>query len=145
MTLRVGIFLVALLLDRVTKIWALSNLTPMSAQGGHVLFSLGLYFNRGITFSLLDEHMALSVAVAVGGLVVLGVICIRSEKFRTMPGVSLLWAGALGNLIDRFMYGFVIDWIYIVKGCVNLADIWLGIGCLQIFAYSLQYFQRDDR
>jgi len=51
-----------------------------------------------------------------------------------MLGVIFLWAGAICNLTDRLLYGYVIDWLY-VGLYVNLADIWLGMGCVMVFLH----------
>jgi lipoprotein signal peptidase len=68
-------------------------------------------------------------------------VCVRSKTARSMTGVVFLLAGASGNLTDRLMYGYVVDWLY-VGGYINLADVWIGAGCLMIFA---QLVQRDKK
>ncbi|MDR3265445.1 MAG: signal peptidase II [Synergistaceae bacterium] len=142
MILRVCVFAGALTLDRVTKIWALSNLAQALAGESPVFPSLVLYFNRGITFSLFDKRASVALYAALTGAILFGIVCLKSESFRKLSGTSLLWAGAVGNLTDRIIYGYVIDWIF-VGGYVNLADIWLSVGCLQIFAHCFQNFKRE--
>ncbi|MDR3229807.1 MAG: signal peptidase II [Synergistaceae bacterium] len=131
--MNVHVFIFLALIDRATKGWALSTLAPASEPA---FFSLALYFNSGISFSLLEAHPGISTAVALAGAGIFGLLCLRT-RFAHMPGIAFLWAGALGNLMDRIVYGHVIDWIY-VGGYINLADIWLCIGCLLIFVRCLQ-------
>ncbi|MDR2137274.1 MAG: signal peptidase II [Synergistaceae bacterium] len=131
------VFILTLAADGATKHWALSNLL---AAGQKVNFlSLGLHFNRGISFSLLARHPWggwLAAAVSVGFL---GTLCAGSETIRSSSGMPLLWAGALGNLIDRVLYGYVVDWIY-VGIFVNLADLWL---CLGLVLFAKHFFTAD--
>ena len=109
--------------DRVTKFFAL---TYLPAQ---------VYRNYGMTFDILKDNPSacLLLASSVTGLLVFAV-AVYKEIFLT-PGVAFLLGGALGNLADRLIYGFVVDWIHIV-GYINLADIWLCAGVL----LSLEHF-----
>jgi signal peptidase II len=125
-------FILALALDRTAKCWALARLAPY--RGERAFFSLGLHFNRGISFSLLENYPSLGLAVALAAMGFLGLLCAKSETARSMPGMAFLCAGAAGNLADRLLYGYVVDWIYIFSGYVNLADIWLCAGGLLVLA-----------
>jgi signal peptidase II len=118
-------FVVALATDLATKYWALSTLAP--AGGETTFLSLGLHFNQGISFSLLARRPWGGWVAAVVSVVVLGALCVKSATIRSSAGVSLLWAGALGNLVDRALHGYVVDWIY-VGLFANLADFWLCLG-----------------
>ncbi|MDR1916986.1 MAG: signal peptidase II [Synergistaceae bacterium] len=129
-------FILLLALDRATKYWALSCITPISGGEGRFFLSLGLYFNRGISFSLLEEYANLGLSVALIGSAALCLICVKVKKIRSMRGMPLLYAGAVGNLIDRLMYGYVVDWLYI-GGYINLADVWLIFGCILFLAESV--------
>jgi signal peptidase II len=124
-------FILALALDRATKYWALSNLTPAREGQSAVFLSLSLHFNSGIAFSILESNPSASLALALAGVGILGFLCARCRAIQKTPGVALLWAGAIGNLTDRFALGYVIDWIYAGR-FLNLADIWLCAGCLLI-------------
>jgi signal peptidase II len=124
------LFILALTLDRATKYWALSRFVP--SRGERAFLSLGLHFNRGISFSLLENRSSLSLAFTLAAIGLLGLLCAKSEKIRSAPGMPFLWAGAAGNLTDRLLYGCVVDWIYIFRGYINLADIWLCAGGLTV-------------
>jgi len=62
----------------------------------------------------------------------------------TTRGIIFLCAGALGNLSDRLMYGYVVDWIY-VGGYINLADVWLGVGSFLILARCVRMRKTSKR
>lgn len=45
--------------------------------------------------------------------------------------LALILGGALGNLYDRVVHGYVFDWILLFKtSIINLADIWISLGVL---------------
>jgi signal peptidase II len=132
-------FVLTLLLDRVTKFWAGSRLALGRGEG--TLVSLGLHFNRGISFSLLESYPHIGLAVTLTAMGLLGIFCAKSKTVRSMPGMALLWAGAAGNLTDRLLYGHVVDWIYIFTSCVNLADIWLCAGGLFVLVHCAKKFR----
>jgi signal peptidase II len=138
------LFILALALDRATKCWALSRFTQ--SQSERAFLSLGLHFNRGISFSLLETRSSLSLAVTLAAIGLLGLLCAKSgEKVRSMPGMPFLWAGAAGNLTDRLLYGYVVDWVYIFRGYINLADVWLCAGGLAVLLCCAGNFRRKKR
>jgi len=80
--------------------------------------------------------------MAITATAALGIVCLRTKAARSMAGIVFLFAGALGNLTDRLLYGYVIDWIY-VGGHINLADIWLCVGGLLVLAESVKIYRRS--
>ena len=125
-------FAVLLLADRAAKFLAVSYLSETIAHENVRFLSLALRHNRGISFSLLENFPSASLAVSFLGVAILGALCLKNAWLRSSKGVLFLWAGAVGNLADRLLYGYVIDWLYIGI-YINLADIWLCVGCLMIF------------
>ena len=123
-----GIFIAALGIDRLTKYLAVSCLASVPAgSNGHPLLSL--YFNRGISLSFFEKQASWALIATLIGICALGFACAKSRLLRTLPGVALMWAGALGNLADRLHYGCVVDWLYVGLH-FNLADVWLCLGGL---------------
>jgi signal peptidase II len=137
--LRGIVFAAALIADRVAKYWAESRVAPAFIGQERVFPSLSLYHNYGMTFSLMDAHPSLSLTFSLVGIALLLLICLKSKTARSMSGVIFLWAGAIGNLSDRLMYGYVVDWIY-VGGYINLADLWLCAGSFLVFGYCVKIF-----
>lgn len=121
---RVSIFSVAFLLDRATKLLALRY------------FASCVYLNHGISFSLFKNSPWVGLFMSLLGILMLSFLSVRNKKFRRNAGVPLLLAGAIGNLVDRFFYGYVVDWFY-VGIHMNLADVWLCLGVL-VFIANLQ-------
>ena len=90
-----------------------------------------MVWNRGISYGLFQQHedfgryalAGLSVAVSIG----LAVWMVRSRSWLIAVAAGLLIGGALGNAIDRFVYGAVADfvllyWIPFFPYVFNLAD-----------------------
>ena len=118
--------------DRATKHLAQLYLPAGAGNESAVFFSLALHHNEGISFGLLRNFPSAGLAVSISGVILLGLLCRQNAILRSMPGVIFLWAGAICNLTDRLLYGYVIDWLY-VGLYVNLADVWLGLGCVMVF------------
>ena len=127
-----GIAAAVFIADRVTKI-----LAPRIPEEGQALIPgvLGLRYaeNRGIAFSML------SGMPWVLGLVSLAIIAavfffLRGKKLRamTLAGLMMMLGGAAGNMLDRFIHGFVPDMIEVLFmqfAVFNVADMFLCIGC----------------
>ena len=118
--------------DRVTKI--LARGIP---EGGQVVIPgvVGLRYaeNKGIAFSMLSGMPwipgVLSLLVIVAAFIFL-----RKKELHPLSrvGLMMMLGGAVGNMIDRFAYGFVPDMIEVlfVKFAIfNVADACLCVGC----------------
>ena len=131
------VFVAWLLLDLVTKRWALASLQPGLPQD--VLGDLlrwTLAFNRGAAMGMHLGEWSRPFFTVVG-VVMLGVLYYLYRK--TEPAdrlrssiIAFVMAGALGNLIDRVRFGQVTDFIDVGIGTVrfwtfNVAD--MGITC----------------
>ena len=124
-----------LVLDRITK-----ELAPGIPAGGIMLIPgvIGLRYaeNTGIAFSLLSGVPRLTgilgLAVVAGGYVWL-----RKKDIAPFPTVALalMTGGALGNMADRLIRGFVPDMIetlFVNFPVFNIADSCLVIGCAMV-------------
>lgn len=126
-----------LLLDRLSKIWALSALKENS---GVILienfFSLEYLENRGAAFGILQNKTILLALVTL--LVILGMIyyIIKYKPKSKLVRISfaLIISGALGNLYDRLFYKYVVDFILLHYKDVyyfptfNVADMLVVLG-----------------
>jgi signal peptidase II len=134
------IIFLGLILDRVTKIWALKSLY---VNGDVVIikniFAFSYLENRGAAFGIFQNKvMLLSI---VTSLVVLAMI-FYLVKYRPKAtflrlSMAMIITGAIGNLIDRFVYKFVVDFILVHYKTIyyfptfNVADMFVVIGtCL---------------
>ena len=103
--------------------------------------------NTGCAFSLLEEHTWLLTIVSAVMSVVLAVALARGFFKHPLGKVtlSLLLAGAVGNLIDRAFYGYVIDMfrtLFMDFAVFNVADICVVVGGIAAAAYYLFLYDK---
>ena len=106
--------------------------------------------NTGAAFGLLKNQKAFFILITSIVILTCLYLIIRlpaKKRFNLSHGcLSMILAGALGNLIDRVIYGHVIDFIYfsLVKFPIfNFADIYVTIGTL-IFVILLLFIYKED-
>lgn len=118
------IFVVLIILDQLTKYLAYSS----NISQDYGWFSLSLVFNTGASFGILKNF---GTYLAWLSVMVLGLIMYSYDKFPEKSRIFLLLisAGLIGNLLDRIMHGFVIDFINLkVWPVFNVADSLVCIG-----------------
>ncbi|CAD7052005.1 signal peptidase II [Pseudorhizobium endolithicum] len=141
----VVIVLLAIALDQAIK-FAVETHLPME-EAVPVIPMLALYrtYNLGVAFSLLSG-MEREFIIGMRVVIVAFVLWLwrRSPKERTFAhlGFTLIVAGALGNLVDGFLYGHVIDYILFYTSTwsfavFNLADSFISIGAVLVILDEL--------
>ncbi len=109
------IIVIGLIIDRFTKIWAMNSLSKISEITIiKDFFSLLYIQNKGAAFGIFqDKTIFLTIAsIIVMSFIVYYIIKI-SLKISCKISLSLIISGALGNLIDRIKYRYVVDFISI--------------------------------
>jgi signal peptidase II len=141
-----GLAAATLLLDQLTKAWALRSLSPGEAVDvvGHAI-RLYLLRNPGAAFSLGDGSTWLLTAVS---LAIVVWVVVGARKVGNVPwavALGLLLGGALGNLGDRFFrapgpgQGHVVDFIdYFGWFVGNVADVAIVVaaGIIMVLAFT---------
>ncbi len=125
-----------LLLDRVTKLLA-ERLLSLHGSVPVIkgVFHLTLVHNTGAAFGLLKNSVALLVVVTAAVMWLLWVSLLKAHRnprmaFYRLP-LSLIFGGALGNLIDRVFLGYVIDFLdFRIWPVFNVADSAITIGAV---------------
>ncbi len=111
-----GFALLVIVLDQLTKAWIMDGLDLREI--GHIpvwspLFNLTWVENRGVSFGLFGDgsgRWALSAfSIAVSGI--LGWWALRADRRLLITAIGLIMGGALGNVIDRIRFGFVVDFL----------------------------------
>ena len=143
---------VIVLLDQVSKAWALRDL----ADGRiiHVVWTMqfNLTYNRGMAFS---RGTGIGPIIGVIGLVVVALLLLslrRADNALTRVATGLIIGGAVGNILDRlfrgsgWMRGAVIDFIDFQWWPVfNVADMAIMIGAATMMVAMLKYNSQNNR
>lgn len=143
---------VLLFLDQFTKYLAITHL---KGQAPIVLIKdvLELQYleNRGSAFSLLQGQKFIILFLGFGVLAVLLYSLFRipqDKKFRILHILlSALIAGALGNIIDRLRFDYVVDFISFVLihfPVFNVADCYIVVCTICLFLLFMFIYQEDD-
>lgn len=123
---------VSFAIDRVTKVLAQEELAP--GERVRVVgewLQLRYVENRGIAFGLFSDLGLIVVfgTLVVGGLLFFFMLHVEPEDRLTIAGGGLITGGALGNLVDRVQYRYVIDFIQVPRWpTFNVADIAITVG-----------------
>ncbi|MBX2836014.1 MAG: signal peptidase II [Gammaproteobacteria bacterium] len=131
--LRYAIALIVILLDQITKLSVDKSLELYEQIKILPVFNITLAYNEGAAFSFLADaggwQRWLLTGISLVVSVVLAIWLFRMsmrERFTALS-ISLILGGAVGNLIDRAIYGHVVDFIQVhYKGSYfpsfNIAD-----------------------
>lgn len=144
----------ALLLDQASKLWIDHRFGLLESWEVTSFFNLFYARNTGAAFSFLGQaggwQRWLFVALATVASLLLARWLWKLESGRRLEaaGVALLLGGALGNLIDRAVYGYVIDFFDFHWGdahfaVFNVADVAINIGVALLLWDSLFGSARD--
>ncbi len=151
-----GFALIVILLDQLTKAWIMSGLDLR--EMGHIqvlppLFNLTWVENRGVSFGLFGDGsarwMLSAFSIAVAGA--LGWWALKADRRLLITAIGLIMGGALGNVIDRIRFGYVVDFLdvsgpHVFLGSMkinfpwifNIADSAICIGVVLLILDSIR-------
>ncbi len=143
-----GLSFVFLIIDQIVKI-VLNNRMILNQTVIVIknFFSITLVHNTGAAFSLFSGNRYLFIFIAI--LIILGLIFyIKGLEYLDELDVfiySMLFAGIFGNLVDRVVYGYVIDYLSFNFGnflfpVFNFADICIVVA---VFLYIARTIKGD--
>lgn len=145
-----------IILDLATKALASSSLTYATPVEVLPFFNLTLLHNTGAAFSFLADHPGWQrwffAAIAVAATIGLSIWMTRLKRDEKVLGacLALIIGGALGNLYDRLVHGYVVDflsfhaagWYY---PAFNVADIGITVGAIGLIWESIFAERRRAR
>lgn len=104
--------------------------------------------NYGAGFSILTGKTVLLIVITIVFLIVLFVYDIKSPKKSKLYNIalSLIFAGAIGNLIDRIFFGYVRDFVFlkfINFPVFNVADMSLTFGVAMLLIYVIFFAKKE--
>lgn len=162
-TLRYYLYaLVVLILDQVTK-WLIVNRLELNEAVSVIgeFFQITSHRNRGAAFGIMQDQrwffIVITLVVAAGIIIYLRKSYKEGKKLLPVA-LSLLLGGALGNFVDRALFGEVVDFLkfrFQFNGfgspvdytypIFNIADSAICIGVALIFIDSIISWRKEKR
>ncbi|KKD22134.1 signal peptidase II [Staphylococcus cohnii subsp. cohnii] len=152
MGISIFITIVILILDQITKF--IITKTMQIGDSFEVIpnfLSITSHRNNGAAWGILSGKMAFFYIITVIILIILIVFFIKEAKHNLLMqiAISLLFAGALGNFIDRVLNGEVVDFVdtYIFSynfPIFNVADSSLTIGVVLVIIALLRDMRTEE-
>jgi signal peptidase II len=139
-------------LDQISKLWVLGLLGREQGSSLPLLgpLHLTMVHNYGMSFGLLrgnDWGRWLLIGFSI--LVVIGLAWWARKATKPLPtiGIGMIIGGAIGNnLIDRVMYGYVVDFIDVSRlyfpWVFNVADSGISVGVALLLLDSFLYGEK---
>lgn len=126
-------------LDQASKFFAVRYLIRHAEVALAPFLNLTLTYNTGAAFGFLHDAPGwqnlffVAVALSASVFIFLWLRRLPASDRLTAMGLSLVLGGAIGNLVDRFIHGYVVDFIDVVFGSwhfwtFNVADSAISIG-----------------
>lgn len=147
--LGVSIVLVVFLADQALKLWLLFSLR-LAETGPYAVtpfMNIVLAWNRGISYGLFQQ----STDIGRWGLVLVSIVAAiwlwrwmwREPRPLTVASLALVIGGALGNGVDRTVYGAVVDFVHLHYGSFswyifNIADAAIVVGVVGLLYESFR-------
>lgn len=132
-----GFAVLVIVLDQLTKAWVVDGL-DLPEVGRIVvwdpIFNLTWVRNFGVSFGLFGDGSArwLLTVFSIGVSGVLAVWATRVDRRLLIAAIGLVMGGALGNVIDRIRYGYVVDFLdfsgLAFPWVFNVADAAINVG-----------------
>ena len=143
------LIILLVVLDAFSKNYAVNNFLFAQSYTTFIPFiDFLLIYNSGIAFGIFDGYGNLAsnflLVITIFILIYLIRLLIKEEVKIAKFALSLIIAGALGNIIDRFIDGKVTDFLHLEIGSFsffifNLADAFITVGAILIIYFELIY------
>ncbi len=136
---KILIFLLLVLFDILSKYIVFNYIDLYQFIKITYFFDITHIHNFGVSFGLFAGTIPALVLVIIGLFVTAFVLYlyINSSELLERWGLFIIICGAIGNIVDRFINGYVIDFLYLHINqyywpAFNFADIYISIGIIMI-------------
>jgi signal peptidase II len=143
------LIILLVVLDLFSKDYAANNFLFAQSYTTFIPFiDFLLIYNSGIAFGIFDGYGNLAsnllLVITIFILIYLIRLLVKEKVQIAKFALSLITAGALGNIIDRFIDGKVTDFLHLELGSFsffifNLADAFITLGAILIIYFELIY------
>jgi len=139
--------LLAVILDQGSKLVIDSSMRLYQSIPVMPYFNLTYVHNTGAAFSFLSEAggwqrwFFAGLAILISAAIAVWLARLKQREILLAVALSLVLGGAIGNLIDRLAYGYVIDFLDVYYGdwhwpAFNVADSAITLGVMLMLAES---------
>lgn len=139
-------------LDQYTK-----NLASIFIKGSEDInvingfFRLSYAENQGAAFSTFQNQKIILIGLPIITILIIGFFLIKNKNKSKLETISLLFiiGGGIGNLIDRIMNGYVIDFLDFNFGTYhyptfNIADTFATVGVILLCIYFIFFDKKNN-
>lgn len=110
--------IVLIIIDQISKVFVVENVDKFPLKALGKVLKISYCENRGAAFSIGDGNVSLFIIINV--ILILGLIVYFETNKKTFSNlgkflVSCVLAGGIGNLIDRVLRGFVVDFFDVTR------------------------------
>lgn len=143
-----GLSMLVIILDQLSKAWITSHFSYGESLYVLDVFNLVLAYNTGAAFSFLSDaggmqRWLFSTIAIVASVWIVWLLRRHAGQYLFAMALSMILGGALGNLIDRMAYGYVVDflqfhWDEHYFPAFNLADSAITCGAFLLILDSFR-------
>ncbi len=137
------------IVDRITKMMIVNNSHNLPVSVIDKFFTITFVKNPGVAFGWFPDWKLPPILMALAMIIIITYYSLKlpEEERITRWALALLVGGAVGNLYDRVIYGFVVDFFLFHFGPLdfpvfNIADIIIDLGVFMLFVDI--FFLSDD-
>lgn len=142
------IAVISIVLDQISKHIILLNFGETSRLISEItsFFNIVLVWNHGISFGMFSNHPEWVPLILLGVTLAITIALIiwlaKAERRITSAALGLVIGGAIGNIIDRIIYGAVVDFLdFSIAGyhwpAFNIADASIFIGVVLLLIETI--------
>jgi len=144
---------VIIVLDQLTKLWFDSNLLYGERWNLLPFFDFTLVYNTGAAFSFLADGAGwqrwfFTAIALVATVIITRMLWKHSRQTVLCSALACILGGALGNAIDRLIYGHVVDFLLFYWQdwyfpAFNIADVAITIGAILLLLDEILRWRRE--
>ena len=137
------IVITLIVIDQVSKI-LVSNF--LKEPVGNEFVGLEIVTNTGMAFGFNEGNIKNILLTIFVLIIIIRFVKNQIERIdtKTMVAISLVLAGGIGNLIDRFFRGGVLDFIKLYKRPIfNLSDVFVVLGWILLVIFIIDFTRKN--
>ncbi len=126
------------ILDEIVKYWALTSAPLIETIANPGIFTLAIHKNWGIAFNIPFKLPLIILTSLILGIILLRVAYTQWKKKPMVALFALLiLIGAAGNMFDRLVYGYTVDYLVLFgRSAINLSDLVILTGVFGMLTHA---------